>query len=216
MPWQVPLNSLCACLFFRNICCCNYVNSLRCRWRWAVKTDVAFCCFSLLKDSVWFCFMRGMNTNRKSEFVFQRNSEPWRIRSGWMRWPVLSCNLPLQELHLFLVWAGLGAVMHHYLGWSELIIMGHGLVNYSQCLSLFGHLFGLIWDQIWGHNWADLGLIMHHYLGWFEVIIMGLSRLILGQVWLHLGLFVRIGFRFWADLESVMGHYWGWSTVSLG
>ncbi len=141
MPWQVPLNSLCACLFFRNICCCNYVSSLRCRWRWAVKTDVAFCCFSLLKDSVWFCFMRGMNTNRKSEFVFQRNSEPWRIRSGWMRWPVLSCNLPLQELHLFLVWAGLGAVMHHYLGWSELIIMGRGLgwiiVNACPYLVIF-------------------------------------------------------------------------------
>lgn len=150
--------------------------------------------------------MRGMNTNRKSEFVLQRNSEPCRIRSGWMRWPVLSCNLPIQELHLFLVWAGLGAVMCHYLGWSELIIMGHGL---SRCLSLFGYLFELIWDQIWGHNWANLGLIMHHYLGWSEVIIMGLSRLILGQVWLPFGFI-------WLVSDLGFGLIWNWIWAITG
>lgn len=148
------------------------------------------------KQKVWVCLSKKLRALKNQKWVdemtgAQLQSAAPRASSllglSWSRGSYAS---------LFrLIWA------YYYGSWSWL--------NYSQCLSLFGHLFGLIWDQIWGHNWADLGLIMHYYLGWSEVIIMGLSRLILGQVWLPFGfiwLVLALGFGLiWNQLWVIIG-----------
>lgn len=148
------------------------------------------------KQKVWICLSKKLRALKNQKWVdemtcAQLQSAAPRVSSllglSWSRGSYAS---------LFrLIWA------YYYGSWSRLI--------YSQCLCLFGHLFGLIWDQIWGHNWADLGLIMHHYLGWSEVIIMGLSSLILGQVWLPFGfiwLVLALGFGLiWNQLWVIIG-----------